>query len=76
MISQHDGKLLVVCDGCPAMLVIQPATAVPVVALLKRGWSLNTETRHGWQHFCRSCAIEFRADEPLVEEAPNAEGDS
>jgi hypothetical protein len=66
MISQHEGKLLVVCDGCPAMLVINPARSVPIVVLRKRGWRLNTRSEFGWQHFCRSCAVEFRADEPVM----------
>lgn len=69
MIRWHANKLMIVCDGCPEMLRIRAAKP-PVTVLRRNRWAINTATRHGWQHFCPSCAVEFRADEPVKEPSP------
>ena len=68
MIRAHEGKLLALCDGCDKTLTIKPEVVLPIVELLKGHWRVNDRTARGWQHFCPSCAVEFRADVPLDHE--------
>jgi hypothetical protein len=68
MIREHDYKLIALCDGCDAMLKMDPAIVLPVIELVKRRWRVNDRSTQGWQHFCPSCAIEFKADVPLDHE--------
>ena len=66
MISVHRGEVAVSCDGCATLFTAPTATAVSE-RMYRQRWRISG-VKHGWQHFCPACAIEFRADVPLDHE--------
>ena len=64
MISVHRGEVAVSCDGCAALFTAPTATAA-AARMYHQRWRISG-VKHGWQHFCPNCAVEFEADRPLT----------